>query len=328
MKHILVILLFTYFVISCSTNNIKSKPKDKHYIIDVVYVYDEALPTFDSSTFLYLFKYRIPYLTKQILGYDVLLNVKTGTTEKEFYNATKRVLRTNLTMLSESHINLFDTTYDELENAFYNSLSKEHPFRLGYLFATTNINTIVEKYLKKNIQNILSIYNMKLSKREKLFQNEYPLVNRSFYWAMIASSYRSADMIVINMPIVSLDNQMDVKGIADYGFVDRVVAKNRERSMGVSSVVTTYPLISNDSFFASIGGNIDTNSQIEIFSYYMVQTIGMMLGGYDLLENEPSSIMNEVIDFEYKTWYDSIKNTDNLVAPYKLLRKYPYSNKD
>lgn len=328
MKKILIILLSTFVIISCSNNRIESKPKDRHYTIDVAYVYDEALPTFNSATFLYLFKYRIPYLTKKILGYDVFFNVKTGMTEKEFYNATKRVLRTNLTVLSNSHINIFDASDSELEKAFFYSISKEHEFRLDYLFGTTNINVIVEQYLKKNTKNILSIYDMKLKSRERLFQNEYPLVNRSFYWAMIASSYRSADMVIVNIPIVSLDNKMDAKSIVDYGFVDRVVSDNRERDMGVSSVVTTYPLLSSDGFFDTKRGNMDIEVQKEVFSYYIVQTIAMMLGGYGLLENEPNSIMNEVMGFQYKSWYNNIANIDELVAAYKLLRKYPYSSRE
>ncbi len=327
-KLLCTISLSIFLIVSCSENHIKSKPKDETYIIDVAYVFDDALPTFDSNTLLYLFGYRIPYLTKQILGYDVFLNVRTGMTEKEFYNATKRVLKTNTTMLKDSYVNIFDIKGDELKSILSNRIDKEHSFRLDYLFDGASRSQIVEQNAVRNIRNIRSIYNMKLKKREILFQNEYPFINREFYWAMIARGYRSADMIIVNMPIASLNKKMNIKSIADYGFVDRLVSENRERRLGVGSVVTTYPLLTSDSLFNSIRINVDYETQAEIFSYYIVQTIGMMLGGYDVLESEPDSIMNEVVGFQYQTWYSNIKNSTRLVAPYKLLRKYPHSYND
>ncbi len=319
-------LLSIFAITSCSKNDIKSKPKDKQYIIDVVYVYDEALPTFNSITFLNLFRHQIPYLAKQTLGYDVSFNTKMGMSEKEFYTSTKRILSTHASMIKDSYLNVFDIKQSELSEVFDNAAKRVHYSRLEHLFDTANVPNIVDRYGEKNIKNIISIYNMKLSKRDKLFQNEYPFVNRAFYWAMIAASYKNADMIVVNMPIVSLNKKMDVKSIADGGFVDRVVARNEERGLGVNSVITTYPLLSNDSLFNSMRKNISQEDvQAEIFSYYIVQTIGIMLGGYDTLDNEAFSVMSEIESFQYETWYRNIKSVDKPVPPYKLSKEYQYS---
>ena len=325
MKVIILIILSILVISSCKKNHVTIQNMDKAYIFDIVYVYDEYLNTFPADTFLYLFQYKIPYLTKEITGYNVQFNISLGISEKDFYNSAKLILKTNETTLKNSHLNKFDIKNDELNYLIKSILSKEPPDRLYYLFNSTNIIEIVNKISKRNLNNIKSILNMKLPNREQLFQKKYPFINREFYWRMVCASYRSADIIIVNMPIVSFNKMMNVKGIADYGFIDRIIASNDKRDLNVATVISTYPLLSNDSLFNSIRTKIDIDKQTDIFSYYMVQTLAMMLAGYDIVENEPNSIMNEIKGFNYNDWYSNIKNANQLRQPYKTLKRFPHS---
>lgn len=323
---IIICIIFNLLVISsCQKSHIPTQNKNEIYNFDVVYVYDEYINTFSPNTFLYLFQYKIPLLTKEVIGYNVKFNISFGTTEKDFYNSTKSILRTNQDILKNSYLNITDIKDHEVDYLIGKILSEEHVYRLYHLFNTTNRLEIIEKTSEKNLNNIKSILNMSLPNRDKLFQNQYPFLNRAFYWRMVCANYKNADIIIINMPIVSLNKMMNVKDIADYGFTDRIIAENTQRELNVSSVISTYPLLSKDALFNSLRETAGSEEQVDIFSYYIVQTLAMMLVGYDTIENEPNSIMNEIIGFNYNDWYSNIKNSSRLRPPYKTLKKFPHS---
>ena len=58
-----------------------------------------------------------------------------------------------------------------------------------------------------------------------------------------------------------------------------------------------------------------------MFSYYIVQTVAMLYPKYDIHEFENHSIMAEVKDFDYYTWYNNIINFE-LKQPYKTISEY------
>ncbi len=171
---IICTLVFVLFLFSCSKNIASQKDKNKLYTFDILYIYDNGLPAFTPSAFRRLFEYEVPMLAKKILGYDIAFNITAGMTDKEFYDRTKSIIYTNVSTLKEYHLNIFNTPLDEVYHYTKQSLFEYHPFRLEYLFNTTNIEQIANEYSTNNYKNVISILNMKLPNRETLFDNNYP----------------------------------------------------------------------------------------------------------------------------------------------------------
>ncbi len=81
------------------------------------------------------------------------------------------------------------------------------------------------------------------------------------------------------------------------------------------AVVSVYPLINGNLKYA------DNQILLNIFEYYILQTVAMMFPKYDIHEFEKHSIMAEVKNFDYYNWFSNIINFD-LREPYKTLKKF------
>lgn len=321
------VILFFY---SCSkSQNLKPISTDKIYTIDVAYIEDPALPTIEPSYFFTIFKNTLPKLTKEILGYKINYNLKVGMSEREFYLNTRSIIRSRAKLFADEYIDITKTPISVLSTILYtNSIENLDAERKHLLFGN-NIDRsyLEEKILPTIIKNINFVYNKKVVGRDKLLQPSMYLLYTAEYWRIIASSYDRANMILINMPMNGLYNGAPAKTISDGGFVDRLVVYNSKIKPSKSSaVVSIYPLLSDDALFTSKKGNINNSLSMDILSYYLVQTVAILMKRYALLDNEANSIMSEVINFNYALWYTNVSDFP-LREPYRTLNSYPDSIK-
>ena len=114
------------------------------------------------------------------------------------------------------------------------------------------------------------------------------------------------NIIIVNIPI-NLNDKL----------IDRLVLENKKINPTKSlAIVSLYPLLSNEKI-----KYLDNKILLNIFEYYILQTVAMIFAKYDIHELERHSIMAEVKDFDYYNWYINIINF-NLREPYKSIKRY------
>lgn len=326
---ILFLFIAVFFTVSCQ-KKIKPMPNDTVYQIDIAYVEDSGLPAFEPKDFFTIFNDKLPKLTFKILGYKVRYNLKVGMTEEDFYNVNRDIIRKDVKRFEDEYIDIKRIEKDDLISYIYGSISKENDSVIkklfGYPYNTPAIN-IAKNIAPSFRESILTVWNSPAKNRSRLLQPNRYLMYTAEYWRIIASKYKEASLIIINMPISSNYKGMSAKSIANGGFVDRLTLYNsKSKPSRAVSVVSTYPLLASDGFFSSIREKSDYNTSVNIFTYYVLQTVSMMMNRYDIHDDEPHSIMAEVSGFDYISWYENISKYP-LREPYRVLRSYPDSIK-
>lgn len=321
----LPIILFT--ICSCSMNRpLKRMSSSRTYTIDIAYVEDEALPKLEPSVFFTIFNDRLPKLTKEILGYNIKFNLKVGMNTDSFYDNTRSIMRKESKRFKNENVDIGKEDITILSSLIYQTLLNEDPRRLDKLFFRSTLDKrMIENIITPSIiQNIFTVWYSKALTRKQVLNNERQLMYFAEYWRIIASRYEDAHIIIVNVPLVATYHGMSSKAIAEGGFIDRLVVYNRKsKPMKAAAVLSIFPLLSNDKVFLSKRGEVTSSLVTDIFTYYTLQTVAMMMRRYDI-HDEPYSIMSEVSDFDYKTWYTNI-TTNPLREPYNVLDYYPDS---
>ena len=329
--YIKIIFLATalFIACSCSTNtSLKQIPSNISYTIDIAYVEDEALPKLEPSVFFTIFDDRLPKLTKEILGYNINYNLKIGMDDNKFYYNTRSIIRKEGKRFKNENIDIQKEDITVLSSLIYETLLNEDHSKLSKLFSERTLDKReVENIIAPSIiQNIFTVWNSKATTRNRVLNTDRQLMYFAEYWRIIASRYEKANIIIVNIPLAATYHGMSTKAIAEGGFIDRLVVYNRKsKPTKTVSVLSIYPLLSDDKVFLSKRGEIDSNLEIDILTYYTLQTVAMMTKRYDI-HDETYSIMAEVPNFDYKTWYSNISNND-LREPYNVLTHYPDSLK-
>lgn len=324
------IISFVFIVIySCSSDtSLKQMSTDRSYTIDIAYIEDSALPKFVPSSFFEIFEDKLPKITKEILGYDIKYNLKIGMDERAFYYSTRSIMRKEGERFQDENVDITKVDINVFSELIYQTLLNEEYSRLNKLFSSTLDKRAIENIVAPSIvQNIFTVWNSAALTRSKVLNDDRKLMYFAEYWRIIASGYDKAHIIIVNMPLAATYEGMSSKAVADGGFIDRIVLYNKKsKPMRASSVLSIFPLLSNDKVFYSKRGDIDYNLAIDIFTYYTLQTVAMMMKRYDIHDDEIYSIMAEVDDFDYKTWYTNI-SSNPLREPYNILNYYKDSLK-
>lgn len=148
-----------------------------------------------------------------------------------------------------------------------------------------------------------------IKKNSNLFKDKKfsDIVYSAEYWKIVGKDIRDCNMIIVNIPInseVSSENKI----------IDRLVLKNKKIKPTKSlAIVSVYPLFYSDLKYA------DDKILLNIFEYYILQTMAMLFPKYDIHEFEKHSIMSEVKNFDYYNWFSNIINFP-LREPYKTLK--------
>ncbi len=135
------------------------------------------------------------------------------------------------------------------------------------------------------------------------------IMHSAEYWKIIGKETEDYNMIIVNIPL-------NLKLNEKYEIIDRLVLENKKIKPTKSlAIVSVYPLINGNLKYA------DNQILLNIFEYYILQTVAMMFPKYDIHEFEKHSIMSEVKNFDYYNWFSNIINFD-LREPYKTLKKF------
>ena len=239
-KLIFYISIFIICFISCK-KSVEPLKKNSQYSVNIMYIKDDNLPSFEPKDFINIFNNRLPFLTYQILGYKIKYNLAYGNSLNGFYRESRNIIRKNEIIFKD-----------------------------------------------KKISDIM---------------------HSAEYWKIIGKETEDYNMIIVNIPLNLKLNEKDE-------IIDRLVFENKKIKPTKSlAIVSVYPLINGNLKYA------DNQILLNIFEYYILQTVAMMFPKYDIHEFEKHSIMSEVKNFDYYNWFSNIINFD-LREPYKTLKKF------
>lgn len=321
-----IFIILFYFIISLSCSkkyDMKVMAIDEKYIMDITYIQDPALPSIDPAHFFTIFKDELPMLTKEILGYDIEYNLKTGMSDSDFYRRTRPIFRRNAKRISEEHIDITKISAAIFSSILYERLLEEDYSRITNVFKKNIDKKTVENIIAPSIiGNIVTVWNTPLYNRSTVLNVNRYFMYTSLYWKIIASEYEDASIIIVNMPLVDTHKNISLKSMAEGGFVDRVIVYNKNSKPSKATLVlSTYSFLSTDDFFLTKRSIKNTEVAVDILNYYILQSVAMMMKRYRIHENERYSIMAEVVDFDYTSWYKDL-SSNPLREPYKLLEHY------
>ena len=303
------------FFLSCQKSN-EPLNKNKLYSVNITYIEDDGIIGFKPGDFIDIFDDDLSKLTYDILGYKIKYNLKNGITDDKFYRDNRKIIINNSDIFKRDFIDIKNIDSNQLENDILYSLSNETSANIKRLFGYeygTPLELIAKNIAPSYAQSILNVWNSPARGRNELLIGNKLFIFTSLYWRIVANEFKDSSIVIVNMPLTSNYRGMSAKSIADGGFVDRIVSENYNITPCKSiAIISTYQLLNS---------NIDNETLKKIFSYYIVQTIGMMFPKYDIHSEEKHSIMSEIGRFDYMNWYSNIINFQ-LKPPYKTIKEY------
>ncbi len=303
------------FFLSCQKSN-EPLNKNKLYSVNITYIEDDGIIGFKPGDFIDIFDDDLSKLTYDILGYKIKYNLKNGITDDKFYRDNRKIIINNSDIFKRDFIDIKNIDSNQLENDILYSLSNETSANIKRLFGYeygTPLELIAKNIAPSYAQSILNVWNSPARGRNELLIGNKLFIFTSLYWRIVANEFKDSSIVIVNMPLTSNYRGMSAKSIADGGFVDRIVSENYNINPCKSiAIISTYQLLNS---------NIDNETLKKIFSYYIVQTIGMMFPKYDIHSEEKHSIMSEIGRFDYMNWYSNIINFQ-LKPPYKTIKEY------
>ncbi len=303
------------FFLSCQKSN-EPLNKNKVYDVNITYIEDNSIVGFSPGDFLDIFDADLSELTYKILGYKIKYNLKNGISYDKFYRDNRKIIIENSDIFKRYFIDLKNIDSNQLEKDILYSLSNETSANIRNLFGYeygTPLYVIAKSIAPSYQQSILNIWNSPVNGRNELLDGKRLFIFSSLYWRIVANEFVDSSIVIVNMPLTSNYRGMSAKSIADGGFVDRIICENNSIKPCKSiSIISTYQ------FFNSA---LDHETLKNIFSYYVIQSIGSMFAKYDIHSGEKHSIMAEVNRFDYVNWYSNIINF-KLNQPYKTIKYY------
>lgn len=315
LNNIIYLFVISVIIFSC-TKSTEPLSKEKSYNVNIVYIEDDGIISFEPKDFIDIFDNDLSKLTYDILGYKIKYNLKNGADDRSFYRANRKIILDNADVFKRDFIDVRNIDYNILENDIVNSLSNESSMNIKKLFGYdygTPLEVISKNIAPSYIESILNVWNSPAKGRDELLVGSRFMLYTALYWRIVAEEFEDSAIVIINMPIAANYRGMSAKSIADGGFVDRIVIENNHIKPCKSVAVI--------SLYNFLNSNMDNETIKKIFSYYVVQTMGMMFPKYDINEEEKHSIMSEVIGFDYFNWYSNIINFQ-LKTPYKTIKEY------
>ncbi|WP_297206421.1 hypothetical protein [uncultured Brachyspira sp.] len=312
----IIYLFFISIVIFSCTKSTEPLSKEKNYNVNITYIEDDGINSFEPKDFIDIFDDDLSKLTYEILGYKIKYNLKNGTDDRSFYRANRSIILNNAYIFKRDFIDIRNIDYNVLENDIKNSLSNETSMHIKNMFGYdygTPLEIIAKNIAPSYIESILSVWNSPVKSRNELLVGSRFMMYTALYWRIVAEEFEDSAIVIVNIPIAANYRGMSAKSIADGGFVDRIVVENNHIKPCKSiAVISIYNFLNSD---------MDNETIKKMFSYYIVQTMAMMFPKYDIDREEKHSIMSEVKGFDYFNWYSNIINFQ-LKTPYKTIKEY------
>lgn len=315
LNNVIYLIALSVIAFSC-TKSTEPLNKEKNYNVNITYIEDDGINSFEPKDFIDIFDDDLSKLTYELLGYKIKYNLKNGTDDNYFYMANRKIILDNADVFKRDFIDIRNIDYDVLENDIINSLSNETSINIKKLFGYdygTPLEVISKNIAPSYVESILSVWNSPVKNRNELLVGNRFMLYTALYWKIVAEEFEDSAIVLVNIPIAANYRGMSAKSIADGGFVDRIVIENNHIKPCKSVAVI--------SIYNFLNSNMDNETIKKIFSYYIVQTMGMMFPKYDINEEEKHSIMSEVRGFDYFSWYSNIINFQ-LKTPYKTIKEY------
>lgn len=315
LNNVIYLIALSVIAFSC-TKSTEPLNKEKNYNVNITYIEDDGINSFEPKDFIDIFDDDLSKLTYELLGYKIKYNLKNGTDDNYFYMANRKIILDNADVFKRDFIDIRNIDYDVLENDIINSLSNETSINIKKLFGYdygTPLEVISKNIAPSYVESILSVWNSPVKNRNELLVGNRFMFYTALYWKIVAEEFEDSAIVLVNIPIAANYRGMSAKSIADGGFVDRIVIENNHIKPCKSVAVI--------SIYNFLNSNMDNETIKKIFSYYIVQTMGMMFPKYDINEEEKHSIMSEVRGFDYFSWYSNIINFQ-LKTPYKTIKEY------
>ncbi|WP_297277763.1 hypothetical protein [uncultured Brachyspira sp.] len=315
LNNVIYLIALSVIAFSC-TKSTEPLNKEKNYNVNITYIEDDGINSFEPKDFIDIFDDDLSKLTYELLGYKIKYNLKNGTDDNYFYMANRKIILDNADVFKRDFIDIRNIDYDVLENDIINSLSNETSINIKKLFGYdygTPLEVISKNIAPSYVESILSVWNSPVKNRNELLVGNRFMFYTALYWKIVAEEFEDSAIVLVNIPIAANYRGMSAKSIADGGFVDRIVIENNHIKPCKSIAVI--------SIYNFLNSNMDNETIKKIFSYYIVQTMGMMFPKYDINEEEKHSIMSEVRGFDYFSWYSNIINFQ-LKTPYKTIKEY------
>ena len=315
LNNVIYLIALSVIAFSC-TKSTEPLNKEKNYNVNITYIEDDGINSFEPKDFIDIFDDDLSKLTYELLGYKIKYNLKNGTDDNYFYMANRKIILDNADVFKRDFIDIRNIDYDVLENDIINSLSNENSINIKKLFGYdygTPLEVISKNIAPSYVESILSVWNSPVKNRNELLVGNRFMLYTALYWKIVAEEFEDSAIVLVNIPIAANYRGMSAKSIADGGFVDRIVIENNHIKPCKSVAVI--------SIYNFLNSNMDNETIKKIFSYYVVQTMGMMFPKYDINEEEKHSIMSEVRGFDYFSWYSNIINFQ-LKTPYKTIKEY------
>ena len=180
---------------------------------------------------------------------------------------------------------------------------------------------------KEVLYNIMDYHLKKLSKISKLKnKNDNILIdqnnfyNEFMYWDSINESQSEYDLIITNQLIASAESYFySIPAGLRGGITTGVATKSKTPLNGVV-VVSTFPFLSNISFFnKERGQNYSPEKVYNYIAWIGVHEFGHLLGFRAHNYNHSRCIMKPSLGFKYKEWYQEISKSGKC-----LERHIPY----
>ena len=315
LNNVIYLIALSVIAFSC-TKSTEPLNKEKNYNVNITYIEDDGINSFEPKDFIDIFDDDLSKLTYELLGYKIKYNLKNGTDDNYFYMANRKIILDNADVFKRDFIDIRNIDYDVLENDIINSLSNETSINIKKLFGYdygTPLEVISKNIAPSYVESILSVWNSPVKNRNELLVGNRFMFYTALYWKIVSEEFEDSAIVLVNIPIAANYRGMSAKSIADGGFVDRIVIENNHIKPCKSVAVI--------SIYNFLNSNMDNETIKKIFSYYIVQTMGMMFPKYDINEEEKHSIMSEVRGFDYFSWYSNIINFQ-LKTPYKTIKEY------
>ena len=99
-KLIFIFSIFFVYLISCK-ENLEPLNKNRQYSVNIMYIKDENLLSFEAKDFIDIFNNRMPFFTYQILGYKIKYNLAYGNSLNGFYRENRNIIRKNASLFED-----------------------------------------------------------------------------------------------------------------------------------------------------------------------------------------------------------------------------------
>ena len=310
---------------------LKPLPKNRAYVLDVLYVRDPNLPSPDNEEMKRLFALTGSY-AKKYLGYRVRFRLKRVENIAAFFKRTKKRLEHPVLSYPARawSINEQDPRFRSLvKDVIKKNLSGKSDEIVAKYFGERKgdkdayYSAVTDQFLKK----LAALYSEKDSRGRPLYDRKlnpergryvsYPL------WSSIVFQEKEADFLLTNTVLACADTDMPLYVIKRGGVTSAFISNSEFRPLKGAGLMTLYPFLSQGAFFTKHRGKISRAEALNIAALIWTHELGHLLGRKSETYTLDGSIHQAPRGLDYVQWARRIlKVNDSRSDSVPALTKY------